>query len=226
MATEFPDLGANCSMRRCRQLDFLPMKCDACRQIFCSAHIMYDQHTCSQAHTRDAQVPVCPLCNRPVPIVVKGTPVDVVVGRHIDSDCTTDIAKRRIYTNRCHLIGCKRRELVPIKCGECQLNYCVKHRHAADHNCSKATTSSANNGRAGQSCSSQHRNAPKTAAVDVSNDEAFARALQMADNHGTLTQEDIDAALAESLQREEYAHQQHGAPVGERRASHRNCSIS
>jgi hypothetical protein len=49
--------------------------------------------------------------NRPVPIVVKGTPADVVVGRHIDSDCTTDIAKRRIYTNRCHLIGCKRREV-------------------------------------------------------------------------------------------------------------------
>jgi hypothetical protein len=27
-----------------------------------SSHIMYDQHTCSQAHMRDAQVPVCPLC--------------------------------------------------------------------------------------------------------------------------------------------------------------------
>ena len=34
MATEFPDLGANCHMAVCNMLDFLPMRCDACREIF------------------------------------------------------------------------------------------------------------------------------------------------------------------------------------------------
>jgi hypothetical protein len=49
----------------------------------------------------------------------------------------------------------------------------------------------------------------------------------MAENTGsTLTQEDIDAALAESLQREEYAQQNRGpASISERRSSQR-CSIS
>jgi len=39
-------------------------------------------------------VPVCPLCNKPIPLK-KGEVPDVVVGRHIDSDCQSDPAKER-----------------------------------------------------------------------------------------------------------------------------------
>jgi len=68
---------------------------------------------------------------------MKGQLADVVVGQHIESDCQSDPAKerRKVYTNRCSKKGCKRKELVPIKCEKCRLNYCLKHRHEQDHSC-------------------------------------------------------------------------------------------
>ncbi|KAG8433022.1 hypothetical protein GDO86_013179 [Hymenochirus boettgeri] len=49
---ELPDLGKHCSEPTCRQLDFLPMKCDACDELFCKNHITYDQHTCPSAYKK------------------------------------------------------------------------------------------------------------------------------------------------------------------------------
>lgn len=43
---------------------------------------------------QDNQVPVCPLCHKPIPLK-KGELPDTVVGRHIDSDCQSDPAKER-----------------------------------------------------------------------------------------------------------------------------------
>ncbi|XP_076319550.1 AN1-type zinc finger protein 2A-like isoform X2 [Tachypleus tridentatus] len=132
---EFPDLGGHCSDPTCNQLDFLPMKCDACDMVFCKDHFQYGQHNCEKAHQRDIQVPVCPLCNKPVP-VKRGEPPDIKVGKHIDMDCQSDpAAKRKIYTNRCSLKGCKQKELVPVTCSQCKQNYCLKHRHPIDHSC-------------------------------------------------------------------------------------------
>lgn len=33
-------------------LDFLPLKCDACEQIFCTDHITYAQHNCTSAYKK------------------------------------------------------------------------------------------------------------------------------------------------------------------------------
>lgn len=33
-------------------LDFLPLKCDACEQIFCTDHIAYAQHSCTSAYKK------------------------------------------------------------------------------------------------------------------------------------------------------------------------------
>ncbi|KAL4695997.1 hypothetical protein H8958_011801 [Nasalis larvatus] len=43
---EFPDLGKHCSEKTCKQLDFLPVKCDACKQDFCKDHFTYAAHKC------------------------------------------------------------------------------------------------------------------------------------------------------------------------------------
>ncbi|XP_043771407.1 AN1-type zinc finger protein 2A isoform X2 [Cervus elaphus] len=83
---EFPDLGKHCSEKTCKQLDFLPLKCDACKQDFCKDHFTYAAHKCPLAFTKDVRVPVCPLCNSPVP-VKKGEIPDVVVGAHMDGEC-------------------------------------------------------------------------------------------------------------------------------------------
>ncbi|EFB16460.1 hypothetical protein PANDA_013399, partial [Ailuropoda melanoleuca] len=68
-------------------LDFLPLKCDACKQDFCKDHFTCAAHKCPFAFKKDVQVPVCPLCNNPVPIK-KGEIPDMVVGEHIDRDCS------------------------------------------------------------------------------------------------------------------------------------------
>ncbi|NXW66591.1 ZFN2B protein, partial [Eurystomus gularis] len=119
--------------------DFLPLKCDACEQIFCTDHIAYAQHDCTSAYKKDVQVPVCPLCNTPVP-VRRGQMPDVVVGEHIDRDCKSDPAqrKRKIFTNKCLKPGCKQKEMMKVICDQCHKNYCLKHRHPLDHDCSGA----------------------------------------------------------------------------------------
>ncbi|XP_043381755.1 AN1-type zinc finger protein 2B isoform X2 [Chelonia mydas] len=133
---EFPDLGAHCSEPTCKRLDFLPLKCDACEQIFCTDHITYTQHQCTSAYKKDVQVPVCPLCNIPIP-VKKGEMPDAVVGEHIDRDCKSDPAqrKRKIFTNKCLKPGCKQREMMKVICDQCHGNFCLKHRHPLDHDC-------------------------------------------------------------------------------------------
>lgn len=134
---EFPHLGANCNLATCKQLDFLPLKCDACSKLFCKEHIKYTDHSCENSYKKDFQVPVCPLCNKPVP-VPRGEQPDIKVGEHIDRDCQSDpaVAKRKAFLNRCSLKGCKQKELVPVRCDACRQNFCLKHRHEQDHNCS------------------------------------------------------------------------------------------
>lgn len=136
-AMEFPDLGAHCSEPSCQRLDFLPLKCDACSGIFCADHVAYAQHHCASAYQKDIQVPVCPLCNVPVP-VARGEPPDRAVGEHIDRDCRSDPAqqKRKIFTNRCERSGCRQREMMKLTCERCGRNFCIKHRHPLDHDCS------------------------------------------------------------------------------------------
>lgn len=43
---------------------------------------------------QDVQVPVCPLCNAPIP-VKRGEIPDVVVGEHMDRDCTFHPGRNR-----------------------------------------------------------------------------------------------------------------------------------
>ncbi|XP_059163166.1 AN1-type zinc finger protein 2A-like isoform X2 [Physella acuta] len=133
---ELPHLGQHCNESTCKQLDFLPMTCDACSKIFCRDHIMYKSHKCPESYKKDNQIPVCPLCNLPCP-VKKGELPDSVVERHIESDCQSDPAKerRKVYTNKCSKKGCKQKELVPVKCETCRQNFCLRHRHEQDHSC-------------------------------------------------------------------------------------------
>ncbi|CAK9806419.1 AN1-type zinc finger protein 2B [Anthophora plagiata] len=133
---EFPNLGEHCSENSCNRLDFLPLKCDACSAIFCNEHISYTTHNCPSAYKKDIQVPVCPLCNAPVPIK-RGDPPDIAVGQHIDNECQSDLNKpnRKIFSNRCSSKGCKIKEIVQVRCSDCGKNFCLKHRHPTDHTC-------------------------------------------------------------------------------------------
>ncbi|XP_053413169.1 AN1-type zinc finger protein 2A isoform X1 [Nycticebus coucang] len=132
---EFPDLGKHCSEKTCKQLDFLPLKCDACKQDFCKDHFTCAAHRCPFAFKKDVQVPVCPLCNIPIP-VKKGEIPDVVVGDHIDRDCKhPGKNKKKIFTFQCSKEGCKKKEMLQVACDQCHGNFCIQHRHPLDHNC-------------------------------------------------------------------------------------------
>ncbi|XKL59475.1 hypothetical protein PGB90_000491 [Kerria lacca] len=182
---EYPHLGKYCSEETCKRLDFLPVKCDACERIFCSNHMSYTKHNCPSAYKKNIQVPICPLCNKPVPIK-RGDLPDDAVGSHIDNECRSDQAQERkqVFTNKCSLKNCKTKEMVPVICGDCRLNFCFKHRHNIDHNCGglKKRTANAALMRQKQNGISLNRNQAshvKSVQGSLSEDEALARALQI-----------------------------------------------
>lgn len=54
---------------------------------FCCSeeHYNYTTHNCPNAYKKNNQVPVCPLCNNPVPIGRNQQP-DIAVGAHIGNN--------------------------------------------------------------------------------------------------------------------------------------------
>ncbi|XP_074884732.1 AN1-type zinc finger protein 2B isoform X3 [Buteo buteo] len=232
---EFPDLGAHCSWPACQRLDFLPLKCDACEQIFCTDHIAYAQHNCTSAYKKDVQVPVCPLCNTPVP-VRRGEMPDVVVGEHIDRDCKSDPAqrKRKIFTNKCLKPGCKQKEMMKVICDQCHKNYCLKHRHPLDHDCSGAgrPLSKAGGGRAAVLQTPSTSPPAVMLQNGLSEEEALQRALEMSLAESarssaqplSSTQEEEDLALAQALSASEAEYQQSQRQAHGSKPS--NCSMS
>lgn len=157
-------------------------------------------------------MPVCPLCNKPIPVALGQQP-DAVVGAHIDNDCQSDpaVSRRKVFTNRCTKKGCKNKEVIPVVCVDCKLNYCLKHRHPQDHACTgKATKTPTNSNppmslrdRALQAAMGrQQQTQTQTNDSTMSEDEQLARALAMSmqESHNKMTQEELDLQLARQLQ--------------------------
>ncbi|KAH8249637.1 hypothetical protein KR032_011031 [Drosophila birchii] len=209
---EFPHLGQHCSEPTCNRLDFLPVKCDSCDKVFCASHYNYERHNCPGAYKKNVQVPICPLCREPVP-TPPGVEPDVTVGQHIDQQCKSE--SKKIYTNRCHAKGCKRKELIPVKCSACHLNFCLRHRHSSDHDCQPASnpapaTSSTSGGwqsifkssdtrsMAAQAAEKRRQNKPTASNVGTSNPRprAAVQATQVQTIQGNMSE---DEALARAL---------------------------
>ncbi|XP_071446295.1 AN1-type zinc finger protein 1-like [Hetaerina americana] len=49
---ELPELGKNCSKNGCNQLDFLPLWCSHCNQVFCKDHHSVGGHSCTKSPSR------------------------------------------------------------------------------------------------------------------------------------------------------------------------------
>ncbi|XP_029045972.2 AN1-type zinc finger protein 1-like [Osmia bicornis bicornis] len=47
---EFPGIGERCSIKDCKQLNFLPFQCDHCHDVFCKEHFHVGAHSCSNFH--------------------------------------------------------------------------------------------------------------------------------------------------------------------------------
>eukprot|EP01135_Chromosphaera_perkinsii_P008193 Nk52_evm15s1178 gene=Nk52_evmTU15s1178 len=149
---EFPHVGKQCYFAECRQLDFLPHKCRLCHHEYCDAHYAIDAHNCEEKYKIDNRVPVCPICDQPVPARAGEDP-NVAMDRHISSGlCGSPVQTRRnggvgggfmannskeAYTNACSfsLGNCRRKEAVKFICPKCKLNYCTRHRMERAHEC-------------------------------------------------------------------------------------------
>lgn len=137
---ELPHLGKNCALSSCNQLDFLPVKCDACSKVFCIQHYRYDTHNCEKSKSKDVQVPVCPLCSEPVACRGGQLP-DYAVSQHIDQFCKRNSMikgrpnKPSTNLQSCSFSRCKQKDLIYLECGDCRSKFCIKHRHPSDHSC-------------------------------------------------------------------------------------------
>ncbi|CAJ0589035.1 unnamed protein product [Cylicocyclus nassatus] len=225
---ELPHIGRHCDAELCHLLDFLPVRCDACSGTFCLSHYTYEGHNCKNAYKKNVQVPICPICDRPVP-TPKGISPDAQVNEHILNNCAAS-AKKKVYVNKCSVKGCKKKELVPIRCPNCKYNFCLAHRHERDHDCeqfqktpplSRHAAAAIARNQGGQNCASQARTA------QMSEDEALARALAESMNDVQISPEERDRRLAEQLQQQEYAS---GGPRERRnqrsRGGNNNCTVS
>ncbi|GAB4843852.1 member of the AAA ATPase of proteins [Ancistrocladus abbreviatus] len=133
---EFPNLGKHCSVNDCKQIDFLPFTCDSCRQVFCLEHRSYTQHGCPRANKQDVTVVICPLCAKGVRLIPDEDP-NITWEAHVNTECDPSNYEKATKKRKCPVAAC--RELLTfsntIKCRDCLVDHCLKHRFGPDHKC-------------------------------------------------------------------------------------------
>jgi predicted nucleic acid binding AN1-type Zn finger protein len=144
---ELPNVGKNCASQGCNALDYLPFTCHLCSSAYCAEHKAFDRHiaTCPGKQGSDNQVIVCPVCQQPVPgvstfaVKENAYKVNFLLNRHIVQGCPSE-SKKSKSAKECSLSNCRKTELIPFKCNECDGQFCSKHRLTMDHNCTKSKT--------------------------------------------------------------------------------------
>ncbi|KAL6530457.1 AAA ATPase-like protein [Orobanche minor] len=132
----FPNLGKHCSVDDCRQIDFLPFTCDCCRRVFCLDHRSYNRHKCPKADKHDITVVICPLCAGGVRLIPEENP-NITWESHVNIECNPSNYEQATKKRKCPMTRC--REMLTfsntIKCRDCNIDHCLKHRFGSDHNC-------------------------------------------------------------------------------------------
>jgi predicted nucleic acid binding AN1-type Zn finger protein len=116
-------IGSHCQYSYCNQLDFLPFQCQSCDRTFCLDHRTEDSHACANPGAWAARKRAAELAK---PSAGQGKRmVDLVAQK----PCADDACKTVIGTS-----------LVPgVHCGNCNRDYCLKHRLREDHGCKDKT---------------------------------------------------------------------------------------
>ncbi|CAH9092403.1 unnamed protein product [Cuscuta epithymum] len=138
----FPDLGSHCQNSDCRQLDFLPFRCDACDHVFCSEHRSYKSHDCPKSDHNNRKVVICETCSMSMETTgCDGEDEKAVLLRHEKSG-HCDPKKKKKPT--CPVRRCK--DVLTFSntsyCKTCRIRVCLKHRFPADHGCNAGAASS------------------------------------------------------------------------------------
>ncbi|AEC10038.1 Zinc finger AN1 and C2H2 domain-containing stress-associated protein 11 [Arabidopsis thaliana] len=133
---EFPDLGKHCSVDVCKQIDFLPFTCDRCLQVFCLDHRSYMKHSCPKGDREDVTVVICPLCAKGVRLNPNEDP-NITWEKHVNTDCDPSNYEKATKKKKCPVPRCKEYLTFSntIKCRDCNVDHCLKHRFGPDHTC-------------------------------------------------------------------------------------------
>ncbi|KAF2159330.1 hypothetical protein M409DRAFT_30206 [Zasmidium cellare ATCC 36951] len=121
-------IGAHCQMTFCRQLDFLPFRCESCKGKFCLDHRSETAHQCPKAgewarKRADAnRGPASRYTPSPKPSILTH-----------EQQCSEPSCKTLINTPL----------VTGVQCDKCNYSYCLKHRFTNDHNCANLTPKAA-----------------------------------------------------------------------------------
>ncbi|GIL62998.1 hypothetical protein Vafri_17155 [Volvox africanus] len=133
------DVGDHCSVDHCRQLDFLPFRCDGCNRIFCLEHRSYVAHSCPNACAKETTVIVCPICAKSVHLK-PGQEPNEAFDVHQRTDCDPTNYDKVHKKPRCPVGGCKEKltTINAYRCKHCSQRVCLRHRDPGDHKCAEA----------------------------------------------------------------------------------------
>ncbi len=129
----------HCSREDCNQLDFLPFKCQYCKEQFCLEHWKVEKsgnsgHKCTKYAPKDTLAILCPVCGKVVP-KPPDADANIAVDQHLSRGCHDIEAPSRLG---CNFKECRDKSLVPMVCQQCRRNYCTKHRLMEIHGCPPA----------------------------------------------------------------------------------------
>ncbi|KAL1917644.1 uncharacterized protein VTP21DRAFT_4037 [Calcarisporiella thermophila] len=126
------DIGLQCDVKTCQQLDFLPFQCPLCDHSYCLDHRFPLSHSCPNWEGRKALV--CERCNG---LVVGEENIHKLLEEHKSSGCKSNLfASQKQATSECHVNGCGPIALKKgVVCSGCGETFCLKHRHVSSHAC-------------------------------------------------------------------------------------------
>lgn len=111
-------IGAHCQHPYCRQLDFLPFRCESCKWTFCLDHRSETAHNCRRAGEWAS--------NR------RRNSVGMSTG-HIGSTIP-GLSPMKCSQPKCKTVINTARNL-GSRCNDCNHQYCLKHRFREEHEC-------------------------------------------------------------------------------------------
>ncbi len=53
---DYASIGRHCEIKECKQLDFLPIRCNLCESFFCAEHRNWEAHNCKKRRRVDQNV--------------------------------------------------------------------------------------------------------------------------------------------------------------------------
>ncbi|OXV08399.1 hypothetical protein Egran_03838 [Elaphomyces granulatus] len=138
---DLDSIGRNCQYEFCRQLDFLPFRCESCKGTFCLDHRTETAHHCTRAGDWAARRRNDNLAGDSVGDwnSVNGRSLQKPTIYNSDQ-CSHPTCKTLINTVRDPAVHCQ----------NCNREYCLKHRLQEEHDCAKLIPLGARAGQRGR----------------------------------------------------------------------------